>query len=1270
MSAQSSIFPAFIRAEYDGSSGGFPAFERDAAGTFSRVEGKAKQFASNFAEIGKVISNAISGGLTSRGGLDLNLGQFRQAASEAKVYEQSLRTMSQAATLLAKETGDTSAATQLYLQALSAQVIEAERASQTADAQVATYTRLQAALDVTAAKNSALAASFREVYSEQAAAAKQEVLQRRYQEGLNANFAPGLTRSATANGAGFGALAQQADEAEAYSRAIAQLRAQIDPLYTAQQRFNSAMDQAEAAFRAGALQEREFAQTTAFLRQQLQDANTAIHASDAAFARSVRASGAARFAFIQTGAQLQDLTVSLIGGQRAGVVFAQQLPQLAFALSGLGMQADGTQKGIGRLATVLSGPWSVVLAGAAYAVGTLVEALFKSSDSSKDAQKSNIDFTNSLSTSRGFITDYANAINQLSSATQGLINTQALLVDSLRSTAKTTVSGLQSQFDNVSQRLTTLRKNRIGLPGSFDTSDVEIAKLERQRAEIARNLESARTSYSQAQAAFEARQAKEGADPDTKARAEIERERAKLTQLRQETIRQGAVPIAGFQTISASQFQQRITALEAREKALSEGKGRGSGVSVLNAQAQFNTADEPLEKARAQLALTKATNKALLDQGKISREAYQARVQSASVEVERQEAIAKSSRASGRTAAADQREFEQALASVTKQFDPARAAAQEYADTLAEIDKVLKRGAISSTEADAFRDFASRRAVDKQSAILTSQLTGVATRSPEDITNGILAELDQEIRKVWDGIAEDSRKVYDNLQLAGDGIARVFGRGAARTIFDIGSRAANDNPNSDLARLVSGIGAAQEQYLNKFVRSLGDLFSNTFDPDKLGAAFGEALGAAGTGIMAGNLAFGSGNSKVGSGIGGAIGNELGKKLGSSVFGKSLGALGNALGPLGSLAGGVLGGAIGGLFTSTKKASATIGGNSVGDLVISSLTGNSGSRKKASTEGANTTISSIERIAEQLGGTVNAGAGSVSIGVRKGNYRVDTSGQGRTKMKAGVLDFGSDAEAAVKAATLDLIQDGVISGLRAGTQKLLQSGTDLEAALDKALKFESIFTRLKAYTDPVGAAIDTVNKEFTNLRKVALEAGASTGELANLEKLYNIERTNSAKEAAKSLTGSLRDLIDNINIGDSGYSLRSRLANARAAYTPLAQRVQSGDTTAYDDYSAAAQTLIDLQRQYSGSQTDYFTVLDQVKNLATKAVNDQQALIESANGSPTIFDSSPIVSATDRQTAALAPYLAASNSNEGRLIAAVEALQASGKTVAYVGRGNF
>lgn len=102
---------------------------------------------------------------------------------------------------------------------------------------------------------------------------------------------------------------------------------------------------------------------------------------------------------------------------------------------------------------------------------------------------------------------------------------------------------------------------------------------------------------------------------------------------------------------------------------------------------------------------------------------------------------------------------------------------------------------------------------------------------------------------------------------------------------------------------------------------------------------------------------------------------------------------------------------------------------------------------------------------------------------------------------------------------DALLDGAVQGLRAGSQRLLQAGKDIDVALQKALDFQSVFDRLKQRDDPVGAALDTLDREFTRLKKIFAEAGATTEEYAELERLYGIERAEAVKEAAERMVAS-------------------------------------------------------------------------------------------------------------------------------------------------------
>jgi hypothetical protein len=97
--------------------------------------------------------------------------------------------------------------------------------------------------------------------------------------------------------------------------------------------------------------------------------------------------------------------------------------------------------------------------------------------------------------------------------------------------------------------------------------------------------------------------------------------------------------------------------------------------------------------------------------------------------------------------------------------------------------------------------------------------------------------------------------------------------------------------------------------------------------------------------------------------------------------------------------------------------------------------------------------------------------------------------------------------------------------------------------------------------------------------------------------------------------------------------------------------------------AAAQTIIDLQREYSGSAPEYFAVLDQVTKLTKGEIDRQQAALSSANASASPFDTTPIVDATQQQTTAIVNALAnqtqIANDNSQQVIAAIRAYFGNG-----------
>lgn len=93
-----------------------------------------------------------------------------------------------------------------------------------------------------------------------------------------------------------------------------------------------------------------------------------------------------RQASIGAGQQLQDIAISLYSGQRAGVVFAQQLPQLAFALSALEGSTSKTLGTVGRFGAFLSGPWGLAVGLGVGAIATLTAGLFDNADAADTAE--------------------------------------------------------------------------------------------------------------------------------------------------------------------------------------------------------------------------------------------------------------------------------------------------------------------------------------------------------------------------------------------------------------------------------------------------------------------------------------------------------------------------------------------------------------------------------------------------------------------------------------------------------------------------------------------------------------------------------------------------------------------------------------------------------------------------------------------------------------------------------------------------------------------
>lgn len=553
---------------------------------------------------------------------------------------------------------------------------------------------------------------------------------------------------------------------------------------------------------------------------------------------------------------------------------------------------------------------------------------------------------------------------------------------------------------------------------------------------------------------------------------------------------------------------------------------------------------------------------------------------------------------------------------------------------------------LSGRDADLIGNF--RQALrDIQGARLFEDLFGESFRAIEDElrSSSPQGRANEDYRRAVEKTAETTEAA--NLALEG------FTDAVNRASAGISGAAANDNGLGNEI-FVSGQRVKNVGIEPRSIEALADRFAaGIVTPltkeleDLLGPRFAAQLGTVLTGALSGLVRGGSPGAVLG-GLGGlsseifgpkaGITRDLGAALSGAASGTSIAGLSNVLGLGGSTSGAQIGGAVGGLlskvipggdiigavagnflgsvFGGTKRGSAILNGSE-----ITGFFGNSSSRKEAASGLGGSVLEAVNRIAEELGASVNSAAGSVSIGVRKDSINVDPQGRGFTKTSKfpDIRAFGDDAEAAIAFAVQDLINDGVISGLSASENRLLRAGNDIEAALQDVLDFRGVFDRLAELRDPLGFAIDQLNDEFEDLIDLFERAGASSEEFAELEELYNLERAQAIEEATDRVVSSLQSLLSDLTIGDNGLSLRTRRANALGDFNDLAARVQAGDSTAFDEFADISRQLLDIERQLFGSTQSYFDRLAQVTALTDRAIGEQTNVTSIAEARSSPFD---------------------------------------------------
>lgn len=198
------------------------------------------------------------------------------------------------------------------------------------------------------------------------------------------------------------AFREQERMASGVSVEMQRLLQQIDPAAAAQMRFEQSTEMVNAALRQGIITQ--------------QQATQAMQLLNAEYVRNAGASGQMRMGMVQVGQQMQDVAISLYGGQRASVVFAQQIPQLAFALTSLEGSSNKTANRIGQIASLMSGPWSLAVVGLSAVIGGLVDKYLLADDAASKSGRAIDGLTDKLDLSKNSYEALIKVVNEYNDA--------------------------------------------------------------------------------------------------------------------------------------------------------------------------------------------------------------------------------------------------------------------------------------------------------------------------------------------------------------------------------------------------------------------------------------------------------------------------------------------------------------------------------------------------------------------------------------------------------------------------------------------------------------------------------------------------------------------------------------------------------------------------------------------------------------------------------------------------------------------------------------
>ncbi|RQW45307.1 hypothetical protein [Novosphingobium sp. LASN5T] len=345
--------------------------------------------------------------------------------------------------------------------------------------------------------------------------------------------AAGLARVISAANENTAAFGRAAAAGEQYASMAAQLRAELDPMFSVQQRFDQELQRAETLFRAGAISSREYAAAQRLANDNLKAGTAAIFQTSAAHDLLNKNLGLARAGWQSVGFQLQDVFASYASGAKLSTIAAQQIGQLSSAISMVAQASEGGSSAMGRFASFMASGWGVAVGVAVSLAAALANAIFtsgKEADTTSVKQRALAEVLNDTKASYEEVTKaIADYVDQSAKANQTTLQTIQLEAQGIKTRLESAIAQrrlTQAMLEAAiaQEKIDSIRSQGPGQRGelgtlALDVSSNRVAGLEQllagNNASIAKEMEAARAVTIKAAGAI----ASINADPTARIRA-------------------------------------------------------------------------------------------------------------------------------------------------------------------------------------------------------------------------------------------------------------------------------------------------------------------------------------------------------------------------------------------------------------------------------------------------------------------------------------------------------------------------------------------------------------------------------------------------------------------------------------------------------------------------------------------------------------------------------------------------------------------------------